>query len=377
MEYLLPILTFLVIIYVIVWGNLKHNADEKKYKEKVITGKKQLEQFYADALANGTMVNTDFNSYCNSTYPSKEDFIKAIKYNSDYKNLINISRKYDINNLISHDPYFYKLSYRPIPGSQIEKLKNFQKSFSPFYDKEFLEIRRDDLIKYLKLFLSGGENTFFKSHQEKEYTVNSNLSTKKLFYADPNIKATNLYISRNLGNILNQNEDKKDMCLIVRLEIIRALLMYFKALEPLEVERIKIEKEKLINPLNFIKFEIDERNGQLPGVYLIYNDKTSEFYIGSSINMYKRVRQHFYELKNRNHHSYKFQDAFNKHNESVFKPFVLYLLPDSKINSLDYSLDQKLKFNLLNEEQQRLNQFRPKYNVYQDVYEYRKRFHEY
>lgn len=53
------------------------------------------------------------------------------------------------------------------------------------------------------------------------------------------------------------------------------------------------------------------------GVYKITNSLNGKVYIGSSINMSKRCKQHFYALNNDVHKSVKLQNSFNKYGESA------------------------------------------------------------
>jgi group I intron endonuclease len=54
------------------------------------------------------------------------------------------------------------------------------------------------------------------------------------------------------------------------------------------------------------------------GVYIIKNKINNKFYIGSSINIKKRFREHLSSLRNNSHHSKYLQNAFNKHKENNF-----------------------------------------------------------
>lgn len=48
------------------------------------------------------------------------------------------------------------------------------------------------------------------------------------------------------------------------------------------------------------------------GVYIIYNIDDEGFYIGSSINMRTRIKNHFSNLMRNAHHNPRFQNAWNK-----------------------------------------------------------------
>lgn len=54
------------------------------------------------------------------------------------------------------------------------------------------------------------------------------------------------------------------------------------------------------------------------GIYKIVNNINSKCYIGSSIDIEKRIKNHFRFLKNSNHHNQHLQAAFNKYGEENF-----------------------------------------------------------
>ena len=49
------------------------------------------------------------------------------------------------------------------------------------------------------------------------------------------------------------------------------------------------------------------------GIYIIKNAKTKKVYVGSSIDITSRVRNHIKDLNRGIHHSMKLQRSFNKH----------------------------------------------------------------
>lgn len=54
------------------------------------------------------------------------------------------------------------------------------------------------------------------------------------------------------------------------------------------------------------------------GIYEIYNGATSKSYIGSSVNIGKRLRDHKYDLRNNQHDNLHLQRAWNKYGEGCF-----------------------------------------------------------
>ena len=61
------------------------------------------------------------------------------------------------------------------------------------------------------------------------------------------------------------------------------------------------------------------------GIYIIKNAKTKKVYVGSSINITNRVRNHIKDLNKGIHHSMKLQRSFNKHGLQVFVYGVIEL----------------------------------------------------
>jgi group I intron endonuclease len=73
-------------------------------------------------------------------------------------------------------------------------------------------------------------------------------------------------------------------------------------------------------------------------IYKITNKINSKFYIGSTINFDRRIKDHFRRLKNNNHHSIKLQNSYNKYGEENFIVEILEYVSD--INNL-ISSEQK------------------------------------
>lgn len=59
------------------------------------------------------------------------------------------------------------------------------------------------------------------------------------------------------------------------------------------------------------------------GVYAIRNVYNKKIYIGSSVQLKERWRQHKKHLENGTHHSPKLQNSWNKHGSDAFEFFVL------------------------------------------------------
>ena len=64
--------------------------------------------------------------------------------------------------------------------------------------------------------------------------------------------------------------------------------------------------------------EIDKIMPTDGGIYKITNITNNKFYIGSTINLRKRIKRHFYELLNQMHHSKHLQNAWNHYRKESF-----------------------------------------------------------
>ena len=67
------------------------------------------------------------------------------------------------------------------------------------------------------------------------------------------------------------------------------------------------------------------------GIYKITNTKTNKFYIGSSINIENRWRQHKYSLRNNKSSNKYFQNSWNLHGEIYFLFEIIEICPKDKI----------------------------------------------
>jgi len=79
----------------------------------------------------------------------------------------------------------------------------------------------------------------------------------------------------------------------------------------------------------------------MKGIYKITNKTNNKIYIGSSKNIFKRWESHISDLLNKNHHSYKLQNDFNKYgiNEFTFEIVELLDFKDSLLNKEQYWID--------------------------------------
>lgn len=85
-----------------------------------------------------------------------------------------------------------------------------------------------------------------------------------------------------------------------------------------------------------------------PAIYKIVNIKTSDFYIGSAVNLYARMHAHVSTLNNNTSGCIYLQHAWNKY-DGQFNIEILELVQD--------------KNNLIEREQFYIDMFKPKYNI--------------
>lgn len=84
------------------------------------------------------------------------------------------------------------------------------------------------------------------------------------------------------------------------------------------------------------------------GIYAIENILNGHRYVGSSVDVPKRVKAHFAELRRNKHHSQYLQHAWNKYGEDSFR--WVFLLVCAKSELLIY-------------EQELIDQWHPEYNI--------------
>lgn len=86
--------------------------------------------------------------------------------------------------------------------------------------------------------------------------------------------------------------------------------------------------------------KIDENLRFKCGIYIIINLKNGKRYIGSSVNLYNRLYEHKYNLKNNKAHNKHFQASWNKYGENSFIYGILeYCDKDVQFEREQYYLD--------------------------------------
>jgi|SRR5579864_6634294 len=84
------------------------------------------------------------------------------------------------------------------------------------------------------------------------------------------------------------------------------------------------------------------------GVYQIVNKINNKSYIGSAINIHKRITEHRNDLNRKKHHSIKLQRAYDKYDNESFVVVILEIVDKNKLKI---------------SEQMYLDRFKPEYNM--------------
>ena len=74
------------------------------------------------------------------------------------------------------------------------------------------------------------------------------------------------------------------------------------------------------------------------GIYLIVNIENGKLYVGKSINMYRRQKEHISMLKRGIHHCIPLQNSWNKHSDERFTFAVLCFGDEDKLNDIEQSI---------------------------------------
>jgi group I intron endonuclease len=86
------------------------------------------------------------------------------------------------------------------------------------------------------------------------------------------------------------------------------------------------------------------------GVYLIRCEPTGSKYVGASVNVVKRIREHFYRLEKGGHRNRHLQSAYNEYGKDSFSSEVLLYCDPSNLEMYGKKLITKLQpeFNIVN-----------------------------
>ncbi|QDX94739.1 hypothetical protein EEL30_22110 [Brevibacillus laterosporus] len=82
-------------------------------------------------------------------------------------------------------------------------------------------------------------------------------------------------------------------------------------------------------------------NAKICGIYIIKNILNHHVYIGQSVNIHQRFREHKSRLRNNKHGNGRLQNAWNKYGE---EKFIFKVLETVEIDNLDYKEIQWIKY---------------------------------
>ena len=88
-----------------------------------------------------------------------------------------------------------------------------------------------------------------------------------------------------------------------------------------------MSKENFIEINGIFSSRLVDINIKESGIYALYNIENGKIYVGSSINIYTRIRRHFSDLKNNKHYNRYLIRAYNKY-ENKIVPVVLEIVDD-------------------------------------------------
>lgn len=96
--------------------------------------------------------------------------------------------------------------------------------------------------------------------------------------------------------------------------------------------------------MNKIEFNLKGKSG----VYMFFNMESGKRYVGSSVDIYNRIHEHYHNLKNNKSHNAHFQSSWNKYGEDAFIYSVLeYCNPEIRFSREQYYIDSlKPEYNL-------------------------------
>lgn len=96
--------------------------------------------------------------------------------------------------------------------------------------------------------------------------------------------------------------------------------------------------------MNKIEFNLKGKSG----IYMFFNIISGKRYIGSSVDIYNRIHEHYHNLKNNKSHNAHFQSSWNKYGEDAFMFCVLeYCNSENRFAREQYYIDTlKPEYNL-------------------------------
>jgi group I intron endonuclease len=74
---------------------------------------------------------------------------------------------------------------------------------------------------------------------------------------------------------------------------------------------------------------------KISGIYKIVNEINGKYYVGSSINVYRRWNEHRSELKRNIHKNQYLQNSWNKYGENNFKFIIIEIVDSQKLLTVE------------------------------------------
>ena len=88
------------------------------------------------------------------------------------------------------------------------------------------------------------------------------------------------------------------------------------------------------------------------GVYVIRCEPTDQVYVGASVHVVKRIREHFYRLEKGVHRNRRLRAAYNKYGKESFSSKVILYCDPADLERYGKQIIEKLRpeFNIVNTE---------------------------
>lgn len=96
--------------------------------------------------------------------------------------------------------------------------------------------------------------------------------------------------------------------------------------------------------MNKIEYDLKGKSG----IYMFFNMVSGKRYVGSSVDIYNRIHEHYHNLENNKSHNAHFQSSWNKYGKDAFIYCVLeYCNAEDRFNREQYYIDSlKPEYNL-------------------------------
>lgn len=239
---------------------------------------------------------------------------------------------------------FFDIKYKRVKSQALEKVKKEiedeeRRKNSPEYKAEQERIRKqekeykDHLKKYGKKEEGRSQALKIRSHWEFEtWMATYEILNRLGEYTDSFVKDQRYYLrlpeygslsSKHVWEKIDKECQKIKELTGVQLRTYSDIFDFRKN-KVQKYERIVKLKQSVAGKLiDMSLFEMKATSANFPGVYLIVNNITFDFYIGESQNMNFRRKTHLGDLVLNSHHSMLMQNHFLKYGESAFDFYVL------------------------------------------------------